>query len=232
MFLGTVFAYINIIDTLNNIIMKKIFLILMLAFVGVSCESEEIALIDTSINYNLVNVNNTSLTIALESLDVSNNNFTINSYTPNTSCCLGGSFTTDNTVDGFANSTSLTTGSVNVSGNFNITLENFNEGMNYFTIELDNGLYKKYFSFQFNLENNQIDYLMVVSNNNNDNNVSNYADALFKYDIHTSFPIRILTETEAGINIFRDNITNDSNQLSYITTVRATTILKTLIEKL
>lgn len=208
--------------------MKKL-LLLLISIAVVSCDNDDnTTLTDTSIDYSLVEANGTKLTLSLQSLDVENNDFTINSYVPNTSCCEGGNFVTENTVNALINGNDLSS-SIRVNNAFEITLENFSEGMNYYNIEIDSGTYKKYFSFQFNFEDNQIDYLMVVSNNNN---VTNYADAIFKFDIHTANSIRIFTETESGFNVFRENIAPNSDQLEYITSVRATTILKTSIEKL
>lgn len=211
--------------------MKKTILILMVVIVGIGCESEELTIIDNSIDYSLIELNSSRITIALQSLDIDNNDFAIKSYTPNTSCCLGGTFTTNNTVDGFVDDSNLAVATAAVNDDFQISLENFSEGMNYYTVELDNGSYKKYFSFQFNLENDEIDYLTVVSNGNNDK-VLNYDDAIFRFDIHTANTIRILQETEAGFNVFSEQIVNDTNQFSFITSLGATVILKTSIEKL
>lgn len=197
----------------------------------IGCEKEELILVDNSIDYSLIELNSNRMVIALQSLDINNNDFTIRSYTPNTSCCLGGTFTTDNTVDGSVNGSNLAVSAANINDNFQITLENFSVGMNYYTVELDNGSYKKYFSFQFNLEDDEIDYLAVVSNGNNDK-VSNYDDAIFKFDIHTANTIRVLHETEAGFNVFSEQIVNDTNEFSFITSLGATIILKTSIEKL
>lgn len=211
--------------------MKNISFILICTILFIGCERSELVITDTSVDYSISEINSTRLSFELSSLDIENEGFTVSSFTPNTSCCLNGSFTTDNTVDASINGVALESQSISVDNQFLVTLENISEGMNYFTIELDNGKYKKYFSFQFNLENDAIDYLMVIKNSPNDN-ISNYNDAIFRFDIHTDSTIRILTETEAGINVLREQITNETNEFKYITSVGATTILKTSRERL
>tara|TARA_R110002020_G_scaffold409529_1_gene619256 strand:+ start:8790 stop:9425 length:636 start_codon:yes stop_codon:yes gene_type:complete len=211
--------------------MKKI----LLLFVGVSilsCQDDDtLEVIDTSVDYTITVNNGTELVFNLQSLDTSIDEFIVTSYTPNTSCCLDGTFVTENNVDASVDGASLSGISTTVASSFSISLNNFNEGMNYYTIELNTPAYKKYFSFQFNLENGAVDYLAVVKNSVNDNK-SNYEDAIFRFDFYTDSSMRVLQETEGGINVFVPLLENESNTFSYITSGAATNILKTSKENL
>lgn len=211
--------------------MKKI----LLLFVGVtvlSCESDDVNVItDTTINYEIALNNGSELVFDFESLDTTNDGFLITSYTPNTSCCLDGTFVTENTINGSVNGNIVSGVSTNVDNNFSLVLNDFSEGMNYYTVQLNTSNYKKYFSFQFNIENGVVDYLAVVKNSPNDNK-SNYEDAIFRFDFYTDSTIRVLQETEGGINTFVSRLENETNTFSYITSGGATNILKTSKENL
>lgn len=211
--------------------MKKTILILVGLLFIIGCERKELTLIDTSVNYSITENTANNLIFNLQSLDINNNGFIVSSFTPNTSCCIGGTFTTDNNITASIDDSNLGSNQINVDNDFTVRLENFNDGMNYYTIELDNGSYKKYFSFQFHYENDVIDYLAVIKNNANDNK-ENYDDAIFRFDIHTDSSIRVLIETESGFGVLTERITNNTNEFMYITSSGATSILKTSREKI
>lgn len=219
-----------IINIIKILIMKKL-LLLLVCITAVSCDQDDTPLIDTSIEYDITLNNGTELIFNFQSLDASNDGFLITSYTPNTSCCLGGTFVTENTVNAKVDGAILSTSNIETSSNFSVSLDNFSEGMNYYTVQLDSGSYRKYFSFQFNLDNGVVDYLSVIKNSDNDN-VSNYSDAIFRFDFYTDSSIRVLQQTEGGIKTFYSLIENETGTFSYITSGGATTILKTSKEDL
>lgn len=207
-------------------------LILLLALAFFSCEHNDSTTPKHEVDYSLTDRSATSLRFNLDLIDDGSDSFTVSSYVPNSSCCRG-DFFTENNVVALANGENLLNSTVSGKDSFELELKNFNDGMNYFTIEIDDSTNKNYFSFQFYFDpaTNEVDYLNV-SHNGRNGFVTNYDDSIFKYDIYTNSSIKVLFEDENGTAVLYDTVTNSTGQFSYITTGGGTTILKTFREKL
>ena len=157
--------------------------------------------------------------------------YTVSSFAPNVSCCQG-TFILDNNVSATVGQTDVLNSSATGDNSFDLTIENFNDGMNYLTIEIDNGFNLFFYSFQFFYDSaaNEVDYLNVMRSGKSELNLF---DAIFRYDYHTNANINVLIELESGI---RENplaeLTNGAGEFRYITSGGGTDIIKTTRERL
>tara|TARA_E500000318_G_scaffold112008_1_gene133341 strand:+ start:28418 stop:29053 length:636 start_codon:yes stop_codon:yes gene_type:complete len=211
--------------------MKKYFLILLI--IGLySCDDDEAQPVESfNVEYNLVSRTSTSLEFSFDLTDTDFSSFTVSSFAPNVSCCQG-TFILDNNVSATIGQTDILSSSATGDNSFNLTIDNFNDGMNYLTIEVDNGFNLFFFSFQFFFDSaaNEVDYLNVMRSNASELNLF---DAIFRYDYHTNANINVLIELESGI---RDEplarLTTGEGEFRYITSGGGTDIIRTTRERI
>lgn len=205
--------------------MKK-FILLVLIIGLSSCEDKETLPVESfNIDYNLALVTQTQLNLSFNIVDTDFPSYTISSIEPNVSCCQG-TFILQNNVSTRINNNNLSSSTVSGENTFNLIIDNFNDGMNYSTFEIDNGFDFFYYSIQFfyDSSSNQVDYLNVTSSLN-----STSISTLYKSDIYTSRNMDILIELDR--NTTREipllEVRNSTGALSLITASRATNIQKT-----
>lgn len=211
--------------------MKKYFFILLI--IGLySCDDDEAQPIESfNVEYNLVSRTSNSLEFSFNLVDTDFPSYTVSSFAPNVSCCQG-TFILDNNVSATVGQTDVLNSSATGDNSFDLTIENFNDGMNYLTIEIDNGFNLFFYSFQFFYDSaaNEVDYLNVMRSGKSELNLF---DAIFRYDYHTNANINVLIELESGI---RENplaeLTNGAGEFRYITSGGGTDIIKTTRERL
>lgn len=211
--------------------MKKYFLILLI--IGLySCDDDEAQTVESfNVEYNLVSRTSTSLEFSFNLTDTDFSSYTVSSFAPNVSCCQG-TFILDNNVSATIGQTDILGSSATGENSFNLTIDNFNDGMNYLTIEVDNGFNLFFFSFQFFFDSaaNEVDYLNVMRSTASELNLF---DAIFRYDYHTNANINVLIELESGI---RDEplaeLTNGQGEFRYITSGGGTDIIRTTRERI
>ncbi|PIB39072.1 hypothetical protein [Maribacter sp. 4G9] len=211
--------------------MKKILIFLFI--VGFySCNDKEPLPVESfNVDYSLVSRTDTALNFSFDVVDTDFPSYTISSIVPNISCCQG-TFLLENNVDGSINGTSLSSSTVSGNNSFDLTIENFVDGMNYLTIQVDNGFDLYFYSFQFyyDLNTNEVDYLNVIRANES---APDYFTAIFKYDFYTNSNINVLVELEQGIReepLYR--LPNGAGEFRYVTSGGGTDILKSTREKI
>lgn len=213
--------------------MKKypiLFLALILFFSN--CTNDDGAIIPESNNleYELVQIDSDSIEIVISALHRTETDFIVRSFIPNS--VNKSDFETSGNLKGTIGGIDVSVQDVSVDRSFDITLSQIIDGMNYFTIEIDNAGLKKYFSFHINRdsETGNINYLAVV--NNRTDNDKNYVDAIFQFDFYSNTSFRVFGGKNEPTNILFDNLINDSSNFQFITTRRATEILKTWFEEI
>ncbi|MEM7485722.1 MAG: hypothetical protein AAF348_10995 [Bacteroidota bacterium] len=212
--------------------MKKIFLILIIAGLY-SCDDNDPPAIESfGVEYDFQLRTENSLTFSFELTDTDFPSYTVSSIEPNVSCCQG-TFILENNVDATIGQGNLLNAPVSSGeGPFNLIIENFNDGMNYLTIQIDNGFDVFFFSFQFyfDVATNEVDYLAVMRSQQS---TIDYFEAIFRYDYYTNSNIDILIELERGI---REQplatLSNGAGDFRYITSGGGTDVVKTTREKL
>lgn len=211
--------------------MKKIlFILLIIGFY--SCDDKEPQTVESfNVEYNLVSRTSTALDFSFSMIDTDFPSYTISSISPNVSCCQG-TFILENNVSATIGQTDILSSTVQGNDTFDLKIESFNDGMNYLTIQIDNGFNLFFYSFQFyyDASANEVDYLNVVRSGNSELNLF---DAIFKFDYHTNANIMVLIELESGI---RENplatLSDGEGEFRYITSGGGTDIIKTTREKL
>lgn len=211
--------------------MKKILLILLIVDFYSCDDKEELPVESFNIDYNLVSQTATALNFSFDIVDTDFPSYTISSIVPNVSCCQG-TFLLENNVDGTINGTSLSGSTVTGDNTFDLSIDDFVNGMNYLTIQVNNGFELYFYSFQFyyDLNTNEVDYLNVIRANQS---APDYFPSIFSFDFFTETNINILVELEGGI---REEplyiIDGTGGEFRYITSGGGTDIIKTTREKL
>jgi len=197
-----------------------------------SCTNDDGTIIPESNNleYELVQINPDNITVGISALNSTERDFVVRSFLPNSDNLSH--FETSGNLLGTIGGVDVSAQDVSADGSFDITLTEIIDGMNYFTIEIDNAGLKKYFSFHINKdsESGEINYL-AVANNRTDND-TNYVDAIFELDFYSNTSFRVLSGKNEPTQILFDNLINDSSNFQYISTRRATEIIKTWFEKI
>ena len=165
-------------------------------------------------------------------VDTDFTSYSVSSYLPNVSCCEGGTFLLENNVFGSINSTSLSNTPIEGESSFDLTIEDFNDGMNYTTIQISNGFGLFFYSIQFYFDStaNEVDYLNIMHSTQSE---TDFVTALFKYNYYTNSNINILIELESGIREepFR-SIMDGEGEFRYISSSAGTNIFKSTREKI
>ncbi|GMN12133.1 hypothetical protein MTsPCn9_34300 [Croceitalea sp. MTPC9] len=211
--------------------MKKYLFILLI--IGLySCDDKDAQPIESfDIEYNLVSRTSSALEFSFSIIDTDFPSYTISSFAPNISCCQG-TFILENNVSATIGQTDVLSSTVTGDNSFDLTIDNFNDGMNYLTIKVDNGFNVFFYSFQFYYDAgaNEVDYLNVMRSGKSELNLF---DAIFRFDYYTNANINVLIELESGI---RENpltsLPNGAGEFRYITSGGGTDIVKTTRERL
>lgn len=211
--------------------MKK-YLFILLVIGLYSCDDDDAQPIESfKVEYNLVSRTNNSLEFSFNLVDTDFPSYTVSSFAPNVSCCQG-TFILENNVSATIGGTDVLNSPVTGGNGFDLTIADFNDGMNYLTIEIDNGFNLFFYSFQFFFDSaaNEVDYLTVMRSTESELNLF---DAIFRYDYHTNANINVLVELETGIReIPLAELTNGEGEFRYITSGGGTDIIKTTRERL
>lgn len=210
--------------------MKNVLFILLIIALY-SCDDKESQPRESfNVEYNLVSRTSNALDFSFSIIDTDFPSYTISSITPNISCCQG-TFILENNVSATIGQTDILNSTASGDNVFDLKIESFNDGMNYLTIQIDNGFNLFFYSFQFyyNASANEVDYLSVIRSTKSELNLF---DALFNYDYHTNSNINILVELESGIREMPlSTLPNGEGEFRYITSGGGTNIIKTTREK-
>lgn len=197
-----------------------------------SCTNDDGSIIPESniLEYELVQIDSDNIEVAISAVHSTETDFVVRSFIPNS--VNKSDFETSGNLIGTIGGIDVSAQDVSVNGRFDITLSQIIDGMNYFTIEIDNAGLKKYFSFHINRdsESGEINYLAVV--NNRMDNDNNYVDAIFQFDFYSNTSFRVLGGKNEPTSVLFDNLINDGSNFQYISTRRATEILKTWFEEI
>lgn len=207
-----------------------IFLVIILFFS--SCTDDDGSIIPerNDLDYELVQIDSDNIAVTISALHRTETKFVVRSFIPNS--VNKSDFETSGNLIGTINNVDVSVQDVSADGSFTIALENIIDGMNYFTIEIDNAGLKKYFSFHINRDSQsrEINYIAVVSNLKDDD--TNYVDAIFQFDFYSNTSFRVLNGKTEPTSVLFDNFINDSSNFQYIGTRRATEIIKTWFEEI
>lgn len=211
--------------------MKKVLTILLIVCFY-SCDDEEVQPVESfNVEYNLVSRTSNSLDFSFDITETDFPSFTVSSFVPNVSCCQG-TFLLENNVAATIAEKDLLSSTITGNRSFNLTIDNFNDGMNYLTFQIDNGFNLYFYSFQFYFDTsaNEIDFLNVQRSIDSELNLF---DAIFSYDYYTNANINVLLELESGLREKPlSKLTTGAGEFRYITSGSGTDIQKTTREKI
>lgn len=207
-------------------------MILLLTVFFISCETKETAPIETfNMEYIITSRTSDALTLSFGIVDTDFSSYSVSSFIPNISCCQG-TFLLANNVSGTISGTSISNTPITGNNSFDLSIDNFNDGMNYATFQISNDFSLFFYSIQFYYDSNinEIDYLNVIRSTNS---VPDYFSATFKYDYYTNSNINILIDLENGIREQPlSRITNSTGEFRHISSGGGTGIVKTTREKI
>lgn len=209
-------------------------MILILSVLCISCDGEdkEGAPVETfNMEYAITSKTANSLTLSFNMVDTDFTSYAVSSFVPNISCCQG-TFLLENNVVGTINGTTVSNTPITGDNSFDLSIDNFNDGMNYTTIQISNdfGLYFYSIQFYFDSVANEVDYMNVIRATKS---APDYFSAAFKYDYYTNSNINILIELENGIREQPlSRLANGTGEFKFISSGGGTGIVKTTREKI